>query len=145
MYTIKASDSLFQFSTRKYHDVSVIRDNVRECLGLPDTMIAILDIDNEFQQELNESALVYLSITYRTDGFLSFIELGILKYESMNMPVDKLLLCLNERFNDDIITMIDDETFLMARDSRLLIAEGEIIINDKVELLFIRENSVRDA
>lgn len=145
MYTIKASDNLFQFSTRKHHDVSAIRDNVRDCLGLSDEMIAILDIDNEYPDELNEQALVYLSITYRTDGFLSFVELGILKYESLNMSVEKLLLCLNKRFSDDIVAIIDDETFLLARDSSLFIAEGEIIFNNKEELLFIKENSIKNA
>jgi hypothetical protein len=145
MYTIKASDSLFQFLTKKHHSVSAIRDNVRDCLGLPDEMIAILTIDNEYPNELNESALVHMSIDYRTDGFLSFVELGILKYESLNMPTEKLLLCLNKRLGDDIATIIDDETILLARDSRMFIAEGDIMTNDKEDLLFIKEDSVRSA
>jgi hypothetical protein len=145
MYTIKASDSLFQFLTKKHHSVSTIRDNVRDCLGLPVEMVAIPTVDNEYPNEWNENALVYLSIDYRTDGFLSFVELGILKYESLNMPIEKLLLCLNKLFDDDIAAIIDDETILLARDSRMFIAEGDIITNDKEDLLFIKEDSVRSA
>lgn len=143
MYIINSTTSPFSFLLKKKHDPLSILEKVKNALLLSSDMIELASVDSIFSEELNEHALVYIYIYYNTDGFLTIVDLGLLRHTSLHREASEFLLSLNKQFKDDVATILNDDTFLLARNSVLFNAVFAFETDGHSELYVLEESSLK--